>query len=408
MNRSEVVKMFVSIPRISRNLCQGFLAILVISACEGNIREGNVTEDSKKTINGTISVKAAEKVNFRPVTAIEGLEHPWGMAWLPSGEMLITERPGRLRVVRGGKLDPTPIAGVPDVFAVGQGGLLDIAVHPNFERNRWIYFTYAYGSESANRTRVARAVFDGKRLQDVRVIFEVSRPKTGSQHFGSRLLWLPNGTLLVSIGDGGNPPLQFEGRLSREQAQNRAIELGKIVRIKDDGSIPKDNPFSGSKIWSYGHRNIQGLAIDPTTGRVWSTEHGARGGDELNVIERGKNYGWPIVSASRDYRTGEPISQQQSRPGMVDPKVVWTPAIAPSGLVVYTGNRFPAWRGDLFAGGLVSQSVIRIDLDASGKVSGQEAIEIGQRVRDVRQGPDGFLYILTDEGNGRLIRLEPK
>ncbi|MEG3437566.1 PQQ-dependent sugar dehydrogenase [Pannus brasiliensis CCIBt3594] len=400
--------MLVSIPRISWKFCQAFLAIVLISACEGNVREGSIPGDSSATRNAAIPAKAEEKVNVRQVTVIEGLEHPWGMAWLPSGEMLITERPGRLRVVRGGKLDPTPIAGVPEVFAVGQGGLLDVAVHPDFARNRLIYFTYAYGNESANRTRVARAVFDGKRLRDVRVIFEVSRTKTGSQHFGSRLLWLWDGTLLVSIGDGGNPPLQFDGKLSREQAQNRAIELGKIVRIEDDGSIPKDNPFPGSKIWSYGHRNIQGLAIDPTTGRVWSTEHGAKGGDELNLIEKGKNYGWPIISASRDYRTGEPVSEQKSRPGMVDPKWVWTPAIAPSGLAFYTGNRFPAWRGDLFAGGLVARSVIRIDRDASGKVSGQQSIEIGQRVRDVRQGPDGFLYILTDEENGRLIRLEPK
>ena len=241
----------------------------------------------------------------------------------------------------------------------------------------------------------------------MRVIFEVSQAKTGSQHFGSRLLWLPDGTLLVAIGDGGNPPLQLAGDLIRKQAQNRQSHLGKIIRINDDGSIPKDNPFGGSKIWSYGHRNIQGISFDPMTKRVWATEHGAKGGDELNLIEKGKNYGWPVVSASQEYGTNKPVSLEESRPGLIDPKTIWTPAIAPSGLVFYTGNRFPNWQGNLFAGGLVSRDIRRLEVDKSGEIINQEAIPIGQRVRDVRQSPDGFLYLLTDEGNGQLIRLEP-
>lgn len=350
-------------------------------------------------------------VNFRKATVVSGLEHPWGMAWLPDGAMLITERPGRLRVVRNGVLDPTPIAGVPTVLAFNQGGLMDVSLHPRFAENRLVYLTYSHGTRNANRTRVARATFDGKSLQNVQVIFEVSQAKPDGQHFGSRILWLPDGTMLVAIGDGGNPPVELNGDLIRKQAQNLRSHLGKIVRLNDDGSVPRDNPFAANKnadpaVWSYGHRNIQGLAFDPTANRVWSTEHGARGGDELNLVQAGKNYGWPLVTYSKEY-FGPEISNERSRPGLVDPKAVWTPAKAPSGLAFYTGNRFPQWQGNLFAGGLVSRDVRRISLDASGKVVSQQQITIGQRVRDVRQGPDGLLYILTDEPNGQLIRLEP-
>ncbi|MEG3851328.1 PQQ-dependent sugar dehydrogenase [Microcoleus sp. herbarium19] len=348
---------------------------------------------------------------FKQTTIAQGLERPWGMAWLPDGSMLISEKPGRLRLLKNGVLEPTPIAGVPSVMSSGQGGLMDVSIHPKFAENRFVYLTYSAGTADANRTRIARARFDGKALQDLRVIFEVSQIKSGTQHFGSRIQWLPDGTMLVAIGDGGNPPVQLEGDLIRKQAQNLRSRLGKIVRLNDDGSIPRDNPFATTAnadpaVWSYGHRNIQGIAFDPGTKRVWVTEHGARGGDELNLAEAGKNFGWPLVTHSQEYAGGE-ISQERSRPGMVDPKVVWTPATAPSGLAVYTGDRFPAWRGNLFAGGLVSQDVRRIELDAAGNVRSQEQIRIGQRVRDVRQGPDGLLYVLTDESDGKLIRLEP-
>lgn len=367
------------------------------------------TTTSPSPTPATKEVAAAQR--FQKATVLENLEHPWSVAWLPDGAMLITERPGRLRIVRNGTLDPTPIAGVPPVLAVNQGGLMEVSVHPRFAENRFVYLTYSHGTPDANRTRVARATFDGKSLQNLQVIFEVSQAKPGGQHFGSRIVWLPDNTMLVAIGDGGNPPVQLGGDLIRKQAQNLRSHLGKIVRLNDDGSVPQDNPFrtnasADPAIWSYGHRNIQGLSFDPTTQRIWSTEHGARGGDELNLVAPGQNFGWPIVTHSQEYAGGE-ISQERSRPGMVDPKTVWTPATAPSGLAVYTGDRFPGWRGSLFAGGLVSRDVRRIQVDAAGNVVDQQSIEVGQRVRDVRQGPDGLLYILTDEPNGQLIRLEP-
>ncbi len=345
------------------------------------------------------------------VTLVESLEHPWGLAWLPDDTLLVTERPGRLRIIRDGVLDPTPATGLPDVFNRGQGGLMDVSIHPQFAENQWVYFTYADGTGSANRTQIARARFDGSALSDWQVIFEANRTKEGTQHFGSRLVWMPDNTLLASIGDGGNPPVTLEGELIRNQAQNLGSHLGSLVRLNDDGSAPEDNPFvdtagADPTIWSYGHRNIQGVAIDSATGQVWATEHGSRGGDELNRIVAGENYGWPLVTHSREYSGGE-ISSERSRPGMVDPLIVWTPAIAPSGLAVYRGDLVPQWQGDLFAGGLVSQSIQHIQLDDSGAVLSQTPIDIGQRVREVAQGPDGFIYVLTDESNGRLVRLEP-
>lgn len=347
----------------------------------------------------------------KQVTVIEGLEHPWGMDWLPNGDLLITERPGRLRIVKNEKLEPQSIRGVPEVLAVGQGGLLDVAVHPDVEENGYIYLTYASGTRSSNQTRIARAILEENRLRDVEVIFEVSPMKTGGQHFGSRLLWLNDGTLLASIGDGGNPPLKIEGELSRKQAQKLDSYLGKIIRINDDGSIPDDNPFVGQEdanpaIWSYGHRNIQGLTIDRRNGQIWSTEHGSRGGDELNKIVVGENYGWPVVTHSQEYTGGE-ISDKRSLPGMVDPLIVWTPAIAPSGLTIYDGDQFMDWKGDLFAGGLLAREVIRIELNDAGEIVAEYPIKFEQRVRDVKQGRDGFIYVLTDDPNGKLIRLEP-
>lgn len=386
------------------------IALWAAMGCTAQTQPGaTVTETGETTpIEATT---AADEADFQMVTVLENLEHPWGLAWLPDGELLITERPGRLRIAREGVLDPTPIPGLPEIFAQGQGGLLDIALHPDFAENRLVYFSYAHGDSSANRTRIARATFDGETLNDWEVIFEVSQPKSRAQHFGSRLAWLPDGTLLVSIGDGGNPPTAIDGEFIRQQAQNRSSHLGKVLRLHDDGSIPADNPFvedteAAPEIWSYGHRNIQGLAIDPETEQVWATEHGSRGGDELNRVEAGENYGWPLVTHSREY-TGGQISPDTSRPGMIDPQVVWTPAIAPSGLAIYRGEAFPAWQGNLFAGGLVSQDLRRLELDASSAVVNEVAIPIGQRVRDVRQGPDGLLYVLTDESNGQLIRLEP-
>ncbi|MEX1315558.1 MAG: PQQ-dependent sugar dehydrogenase [Synechococcaceae cyanobacterium] len=355
--------------------------------------------------------QVAEASGFRRTVLVRGLEHPWGLAWLPEGDLLISERPGRLRVVRDGVLDPAPIAGVPEVLAAGQGGLLDVSLHPRFAENRLVYLTYAAGTPQANHTRLARARFDGRALSGLEVIYAVPQRKSGTQHFGSRLLWLPDETLLLAIGDGGNPPVRLEGALIREQAQNRGSALGKILRLNADGSPAAGNPFQGDpgalpELWSLGHRNIQGLAYDPTAGRVWVTEHGARGGDELNLVNAGANHGWPLVTHSREY-FGPQISGRRTAPGMVDPRRVWTPAIAPSGLAVASG-RVPQWRGQLFAGGLVSGDVRQLRVDAEGRVVGEQVIPIGQRVRDVREGPDGFLYVLTDgAGDGQVIRLEP-
>ncbi|MEA5472635.1 PQQ-dependent sugar dehydrogenase [Synechococcus sp. CCY9201] len=360
-----------------------------------------------------------EPVTLTPV--VQGLEHPWGMDWLPNGDLLITERPGRLRIVRAGTLDPVPVAGVAPVaadvvaeqlFASSQGGLLDVAVHPGFADNGWVYFSYAHGDQQANGTRVARARFDGRTLRGWQVIFEVNRTKAGGQHFGSRLVWLPDDTLLVSIGDGGNPPVSLDGAWIRLQAQNPASHLGKVIRLREDGSIPPDNPFVGRKganaaVWSLGHRNIQGMTYDAVRRSVWATEHGSRGGDELNLLSPGINYGWPIVSHSREYDSGRSVAPTSSSPGFADPRRVWMATIAPSGLAVMQGDRVPQWRGNLFAGGLVARSVRRLQLNESGDVIAESIIPIGERVRDVRQGPDGDLYVLTDAPQGRLLRLRP-
>lgn len=392
------------------------LAAVALASCAA-FTSNSPPADPRQSTSGEATQAAAQVVSppavdsVEPVTLIEGLEHPWSMVWLPSGDMLITERPGRLRRVSNGVLDPNPIAGVPDVLALSQGGLLDIALHPQFEDNGLVYLAYADGTQQTNRTQVARARLTGDTLTDWTIIFTNNRDKTGGQHFGSRLLWLPDDTLLVAIGDGGNPPLQLDGELIRTQAQNRQTLLGSVVRLTADGGVPDDNPFAGDPganplLWSYGHRNIQGLALDPETSQVWSTEHGSRGGDELNRLEPGENYGWPVVTYSEEY-SGGPVSSEQSRPGMVDPVTYWTPSIAPSGLAVYRGDRYPQWQGQLFAGGLVSQDVKRIEIDAMGRVVSQTSIPVGQRVRTVSQGPDGFLYVLTDESNGRLVRLDP-
>ncbi|MCC5896536.1 MAG: PQQ-dependent sugar dehydrogenase [Phormidium sp. BM_Day4_Bin.17] len=402
---------------VTGGLASSVLALLLISGCStpttvdspGDTTTDTTTDTANRVEPPTGDSPSPESAKSLPLdrdwqhtTIIEDLEHPWGLDWLPDGTLLITERPGRLRLVRDGVLDPNPVSGVPDVLAINQGGLLDIAVHPRFEENSLLYFTYADGTPDANQVQVARGELQDNRLENVEVIFTATPPKPEGQHFGSRMVWLPDETLLVSIGDGGNPPVELEGELIRLQAQNRESHLGTIVRLNDDGSIPEDNPWvndgeSDPAIWSYGHRNIQGLALDSQTGEVWSTEHGARGGDELNQIKGGENYGWPLVTHSEEY-TGGPISDRRTHPDMVDPHIVWTPAIAPSGLTVYNG--------DLFAGGLVSQSVHHIQLDDSGEVVDQRAIEIGQRVRDVREGPDGHLYVLTDESQAQLIRLD--
>jgi glucose/arabinose dehydrogenase len=284
---------------------------------------------------------------------------------------------------------------LPAVFNVNPAGLFDVSIHPGDTANPRIYLTLATGTAEANRTTLVQGIFDGKRVHSIHTLFRVQPDKSGGEHFGARLLWLPDGSLLMSVGDGGNP---------------LATDHGSILRLTDTGTAAPGNPLAARpgarpEIWTYGHRNIQGLARD-TAGRVWATEHGPRGGDELNLIEGGHNYGWPLQSYGRDYRTNEPVGQQVVA-GMTGPKVAWVPSPAPSGLAYYTGAQFPQWRGSLFSGGLASKDVRRIALDKDGNVLGQERLDIGERVRDVRQGPDGQLYLVTDEDNGKVLRLVP-
>ena len=355
-----------------------------------------------------ISGEVPETPGWRAEVVVDGLSHPWSIAWLPDGSALVTERPGRLRLIRDGRLDPKPVAGLPPVLAFGQGGLLDIALHPDFADNRLVYLTIATGTPEANRTALVRGRLEDHALRDATIIFQNADPKSGGQHFGSRLVWLPDKSLLMSIGDGGNPPTRFGDGNIRNQAQNLGAHFGKVLRLKDDGAPHPDNPFlnrPGAKpeIWTLGHRNIQGLTRHPLNGRIWANEHGSRGGDELNIIEGGRNYGWPVVTYSAEY-WGPKISDETHRPGMADPQLVWIPSKAPSGLTFYTGDVYPQWKGDLFSGALKFGQIRRIDLDGD-RVIDEEKLTFGKRVRDVRQGPDGYLYVLTDEDPGALLRI---
>jgi glucose/arabinose dehydrogenase len=351
-----------------------------------------------------------EMAGVRAARLVGGLANPWSLAFLPDGSMLVTERPGQLRRIADGRLDPQPIAGVPEVAAFGQGGLLDIALSPGFATDRTLFLSFAEGNSGANRTAVARARFDGSRLSDVAVIFRATPDKPSGAHFGSRLLFLPDGTLLVSVGDGGNPNVRIEGTAPREHAQRTDSGLGKLHRINADGAIPADNPFRGTggaiaSLFSIGHRNIQGLAWDATRNAVWASEHGSSGGDELNLIRRGANFGWPRATHSVEYGSGAAISPNRSVAGMEDPRLVWLRTIAPSGLAVHSGRGNAGWRGDVFAGGLQSGDVRRVRANPEGGVMTQERIPIGARVRDVREGPDGALYVLTDSRDGTLFRI---
>jgi glucose/arabinose dehydrogenase len=356
---------------------------------------------------------APAEAGARRETLVEGLEHPWAMAWLPDGTTLVTERPGRLRVVQSGKLRAEPVAGLPPILVQGQAGLLDLAVHPRFAANRLVYMTLAQGTAEANSTVVARGRLseDLTTLTDVQQIYAVPRAKAGTQHFGSRLLFLPDGSLLVSIGDGGNPPAALDGAPIRVQAQNTGAAFGKVLRLTDEGKPARGNPLAGRsgalpEIYSLGHRNVQGLAYDRTRNAVWANEHGALGGDELNRLSPGANFGWPLVSRTREYASGVDVGAPSGK-GMTDPVLMWEVSTAPSGIAVYDGTAFPQWRGDIFSGGLASNDIRRVDLDEQGRVIGETALRMGARVRDVRVGPDGFLYALTDERNGRLLRFVP-
>jgi glucose/arabinose dehydrogenase len=342
---------------------------------------------------------------LRVETVAEGLEHPWGLALLPDGRMLVTERPGRLRLVgRDGRLSP-PLSGVPVVYATGQGGLLDVALDPQFASNQTVYLSYAEAAPNGTAgTAVARARLGSAGLEDVRVIYRQEPKVSGGNHFGSRLVFRDDGTLFVTQG---------ERFAYRDQAQDLSSDLGKVVRINTDGTIPRDNPFVNNtaarpEIWSYGHRNVQAAAIDPQTGQLWTVEHGAAGGDELNHPEPGKNYGWPVITYGRDYN-GRKIGEGVAKDGMEQPVYYWDPVIAPSGMTFYRGNAFADWKGNVLVGGLASQALVRLVL-ANGRVAHEERYlgELHERIRDVQEDAEGFLYVITDATKGRVLRLRPK
>ncbi|MEM9064195.1 MAG: PQQ-dependent sugar dehydrogenase [Planctomycetota bacterium] len=351
---------------------------------------------------------------WKQVEITRGLIHPWSAAWLPDGKtILLTEREGRLRVFTDGAIRLDPVEGLPEISGIGQGGLMDVKLHPGFERNRLVYFTAATGTQSANRTCLFRGRLseDLTALTDVEELYRVSRDKRGGQHFGSVLTWLSDGSLLMSIGDGGNPPVRLDDDFIRNNAQNPELAFGKTLRMTENGEPHPDNPFfdgdgDAPYVYTYGHRNVQGVAIRPGTQELWSTEHGARGGDELNLLQKGANYGWPKATYSIEY-WGPRISESATLEGALDPVAVWTPCIAPCGLTFYTGDAFPEWKGDLLAGGLVLKQIRRVHFNDTGEIEGQTTLQFDDRIRWVGMGPDGGLYILTDVTDGGLYRIEP-
>jgi glucose/arabinose dehydrogenase len=363
-----------------------------------------------------------EREHIRVTVVTKGLDHPWGMAFLPDGDLLVTERPGRLRVIRDGVLDPTPIGGLPKIRAAVIGGLLDVALHPRFAETHWVYFSYSkpdVDKDFVATTAVARGRWDGgAMLTDVEDVFVADAwysseiagannrccgqgPADGS--YGSRIVFDAAGFLYVTLGD----------RNWGEKAQDPSSHMGKIVRLRDDGSVPNDNPFVGKEgykpdLYTIGHRNPLGLTIHPLTGELWSTEFGPRGGDELNRIQAGKNYGWILVTEGQHYNNDPTVRGKHGVPGMEDPVLFWVPSINPGNLAFYAGDKFPAWRGDLLMAAM-SRSLLRASFDAAGQPTGQERMltELGQRLRDVRLGPDGLVYVLTDESAGAMLRIEP-
>ncbi len=345
-----------------------------------------------------------EKVPLSYQVLTTGLHHPWSLAFLPDGQMLVTERRGQLRLLSStGELYPEPIGGLPEIRQHGQGGLLDVVLHPDFANNRLVYFSFAEAGPGGVGTAVARGRLEQHQLQQVEVIFRLEPKSGGRQHFGSRLVFDPQGYLYITLGDRGDRP----------RAQRLDDHAGSLIRLHDDGRIPADNPFVGQEnarpeIYSYGHRNMQGAALHPDTGQIWVHEHGPQGGDEINVPVSGVNYGWPVITYGVNYVIGTKIGEGTHKAGMAQPIHYWVPSIAPSGMAFYTGDRFPAWRGNLLVGALKFQQLVRLEL-AGAKVVHEERLLTNRfgRIRDVRQGPDGLIYLLTDENDGKLIRLVP-
>jgi len=364
----------------------------------------------------SLSVSSAQSTDFdsarhqfRAVPVVEGLENMWSMAFLPNGDMLVTERPGRLRVIRNGELLEDSVSGMPEVFARGQGGLLDVVLHPQFESNSLVYFSYSHPNDGSSTTAVARGRFDGSAVHDVEEIFVAN--SSGRGHYGSRLVFDNDGYLYVTVGDRQASP---SGDLESHPSQDTSNHHGTVNRIHDDGSIPSDNPFVGVEgvepsIWSYGHRNQQGMTMHPETGAIWAIEHGPQGGDELNLIVAGSNYGWPVIGYGINYND-DIIHSATHQDGMAQPAHYWVPSIATSGLLIYDGNQFPNWNGNAFVGGLNGQQLARLTMDGESIVSEETLLSGMGRIRDVRQSPDGYIYIGIDsasEDTASILRLEP-
>ena len=377
-----------SLTRISTRL--SVLFVFFLSAC-------GPTDLPAETIRSTLH-------DFRVTSVAKGLDHPWSVAFLPNGGLLITERVGRLRLYRDGTLLPKPIAGVPRVVDSGQGGLFDVILHPGFAQNRLLYLSYAARGTGGVHTRVARFRFDeaAHALTEPALIFDATPKARGGRHFGGRMVFDRAGYLFITLGDRGD----------MDRAQKLGEHSGSVIRLKDDGSVPPDNPFMNRgdarhEIYSYGHRNPQGMARHPRTGAVWTHEHGAQGGDEINIVRPGRNYGWPVITHGIDY-DGSKIGIGKSAPGMEQPLYFWVPSIAPSGMAFYDGDKFPKWRNSLFVGALRGELLARLELNGDRVVKEERLLQdrLG-RIRDVRTGPDGYLYIAIDDDDGRVLRLEP-
>ena len=368
----------------------GFVALMVVT-----IGPGPWASESQ--------VFDTQRERFRVNTLVRGLEHPWSLAFLPGGDMLITERPGRLMRVDGETRQATTVRGLPAIASIGQGGLLDVTLHPEFASNRLIYISFSGADDNGAGTEVARGRLVGDTLENVEVIFRALPKSRGGRHFGSRLLFDANGYLLITLGERGDRP----------RAQDIGDHAGSVIRVNDDGSVPANNPFvanAGAKpeIFTYGNRNVQGIALDAASGRVWAHEHGPQGGDEVNVLVSGRNYGWPVITYGRNYVTGTAIGEGTHKDGMQQPRHYWTPSIAPSGMTLYTGDKFPAWRGNLFVGALKFRLLVRLELRGDTIIREERMLEgVLGRIRDVRTGPDGYIYLLTDQADGVLARLEP-
>jgi glucose/arabinose dehydrogenase len=373
--------------------------LLLAVACGGNppasAQDSAPASPQPESMPGVVSA----------TTVASGLEHPWALAFLPDGRLLVTERPGRLRIVTMEGTVSAPLTGVPDVYAQSQGGLLDVALDPDFASNRLVYLSFAEPGEGGSGTAVARGRLGERGLEGTTVIFR-QRPKVRSQgHFGSRLVFTRDGRLFVTLGD--RQASQFRGR-----AQLLDQGMGKIMRIDPDGSVPRDNPFvdragAQPEVWSYGHRNVQAAALHPETGELWTVEHGARGGDELNNPQAGRNYGWPVITYGRDY-SGASIGEGTAKEGMEQPVYYWDPVIAPSGMAFYTSDSIPGWKGSILVGSMNPGALVRLVLE-DGKVVREERYlgELGARIRDVQVGPDGFVYAVTDAADGKVLRIKP-